>query len=121
MVPDIVRAALPALAFSRAAAEHLRNYLLQHGELLPLTLDGEEEAYFIYHAVRHPRVMDPAREGDAGFHFRRDRIGGHHFFQLRRYTTFFVSDQFTEAYSTANLTGLKFREVWPEAQKGPNR
>ena len=56
-VPDVVRAVLPGLAFSRAAVGVLEP-LLQHGELLPVTLNGEEGAYFLYHALRHPRLTD---------------------------------------------------------------
>ncbi|MFD1734293.1 hypothetical protein ACFSC4_28195 [Deinococcus malanensis] len=114
---DVTQITLYTFAFKAAAVRVLGDLLMAHGELLPISVPGHE--YYAYHATRHPDPRDPARADDPGFSFLEERLDGMDFFQLPRNLMYFASSAFLEVYDQHELTGLTFRERWPEAQQGP--
>lgn len=112
-----------ALIFSTRAREALGSFLDQHGELLPLDCSGRELSVFnptrIIDALDHEATdawrFDDGRIMRITRHmFREDVVRGVHMFKIpdMRVSPTFVSQDFVDAWSAANLVGLDFTEVW---------
>lgn len=110
--------------FSRRAVTALRDILEENGELLPVTIVGEE--YFVFNATR---VVDAFDEENSNFHCYDDgrifMIDHHSFFprklaglimfkipQFRR--DVYVTDTFVERVKTAGLKGFWFPLLWSD-------
>lgn len=117
---------------SQRAAELFARVAPGDVQVIPVTVDGRSEPYFILHALHAIECVDEARsrgirrwtEEDG----RPDRIGeyhgfdalaidpsrvaGHHFFRVARWlVSLIVSDHLRRELERANLTGLLFHPL----------
>lgn len=113
-----------AEVFSRVAPEDV--------QLIPITVEGHQEPYFIVHALHAIECVDEERsEGIRRFEedderpdllgeyraidvLRIDptRVAGHHLFRVKRFeVALIVSDHLRQELERANLTGLRFKPV----------
>jgi hypothetical protein len=112
-------------AFSRRAADALRDYLEPNGELLPLIHPAGE--YYAYNCTRIAEVLD--HENSKGLWSRLDprlaldveyfsvfpdRLAGLTIFRMRELPNIvFVTTPFVERVREHGLNGFHFAKVWP--------
>jgi hypothetical protein len=105
------------------AAEALKPFLLNHGELLPLHCEQAE--LVVFNALRVVDALDEAASTLTRFRsgrimlvdrhvFRKQVIQGLHAFKVTSLqpSSLFVSEEFVERWHAAGLKGIEFRQVW---------
>jgi hypothetical protein len=116
--------------FSQFAVNALRHVLVVNGQLLPVTIDGEE--YFAFNVTNMLDALDVERSEGARFssgrlfHITRHVFNIEHIpdetciFKVRANPTIgvFVTDKFIDMVNAANLKGFKFEKVWSSENRG---
>ena len=109
--------------FSVRAVKVLADLLKGHGELLPITCDGED--YLVCNVTRVIDALDEKESEldlfDSGrimnivrYSFFQDNLARANIFKIPQYVLgrVFVTAPFVARVKEANLTGFKFRRVW---------
>jgi len=110
------------LLFRQQAVEKLRPILEAHGELLAINgavelqlfnatcvLDALDEGVSSIARFRSGGILEIRR-----YAFRAEVLGEYHLFKIPnwRVSPIYVSDVFVDAWTSANLRGLTFKEIW---------
>jgi hypothetical protein len=111
------------LIFRKRAIDALEPYLVDNGELLPLSCRSAE--LVMYNALRVIDALDEKSSAIVRFSsgsimrieryaFRADLIRGVDVFKIpgMRVSPILVTDRFVEAWRLAGLSGLEFTKVW---------
>lgn len=117
---------------SERAAEVFSRVVPKEAQIVPITVEGRQEPYFIVHAIHAIECVDEARSEGIQWWTEEDgrperigdysavdvlridpsRVAGHHFFRVKRWlSALIVSAHLRQELERANLTGLRFIPV----------